>query len=213
MKPIYVLLFSFFSLVYYCNAQVVRTYYEVVKVLDYSNVEDKYSEYLGKPIMLQTVSGYMSLEAYVCFGTLGNIILSYSGNANDGAGIYQDPYNRSGNPHWLLNYYSYLVYASPMMNRIFIANYISYEKYQTLVYQESIVRPYTPHGKYNKNDTREKRSNTSECSRCNGTGQVFDQYSPDYAGNATKKWCSTCQKSMFPHMHSKCAGCNGTGRR
>lgn len=46
---------------------------------------------------------------------------------------------------------------------------------------------------------------------CNGTGQVFGGYSADYTGNSISTWCDICQANKYPHYHTKCTGCNGTG--
>ena len=202
------------------NSQVTRGYWEVVQVYYYNNKEEVNSEFIGKPIMIQTVSGYMTLTAYVCFSNYGNLILNWSGSTNEGYSIYKDPnshlYTQSSNPHYLINAFTKIIYASPMVDRIFVATSIDYETYLDKVFYENKKQPYTPHGGYDKNNDKPRsttQKNSKACNLCNGTGQYVKGSSPNYTGNSQKKWCNICQAEKYPHYHDKCPSCNGTGLR
>jgi len=48
---------------------------------------------------------------------------------------------------------------------------------------------------------------------CHGTGWVYKSDEPNYTGGTQPmEWCKYCQKNRYPHYHTRCPGCNGTGK-
>lgn len=179
----------------------------------YDDTQDENSSYLGLPAMIQLISGYNTLTAYVSISNFGNIaILSWNRSMDNGSTLYTEPMHTPKRKNHFLIFGLYeSLYASPIFDRGFVFTRIEYDSYINKVLNSPT--PAMPSGKYDSGNKRQNSRSSSVCTLCNGSGQHFKASSPDYTGNATKKWCSICNANMYPHYHSKCPSCNGKGRK
>jgi DnaJ-class molecular chaperone len=51
------------------------------------------------------------------------------------------------------------------------------------------------------------------CTLCKGSGEIFGENVTNLTGKPfLSTWCSTCQTDRFPHVHTRCTRCGGSGK-